>query len=161
MLEGYRLLRQPGLSQRPIAVVIETDLTHATCTQPAEQGCRVLINLDPAALGATVLVCENHDHVIPVEELLRLAAVGLPNITDVRAPAHDAFVTLIHGRVEHSLGEVQAYSRIEQVSELASPRDQGTAHDLHVRLRHRLPPRLGKPFGGCAGLLYVGAVRNP
>src|SRR5205823_10795849 len=33
-------------------------------------------------------------------------------------------------------------------------------HEVQV-LRHRLPPRLGKPFGGSPGPLYVSAVRNP
>src|SRR6516225_7713633 len=31
---------------------------------------------------------------------------------------------------------------------------------LTVILRHRLPPLLGEPFGGCAGLIYVGVARE-
>src|SRR5207253_2187544 len=112
------LLRQPGISQRPLAIVVQADLTYPTRAQPAQQRCGVLINLDAAALCATALACEDHDHLAAVEELLRLAAIGLPNIADIRAPAHDAFVTLVHGRVEHALGEVEAHGRIEHFGEL-------------------------------------------
>ena len=83
--------------------MVQADFTHPTRTQPAQQRCGVLIHLDAAALGATALACEDHDHLVAVEELLRLAAVRLPNIADVRAPAHNTFVTLIDGWVEHAL----------------------------------------------------------
>src|SRR5437899_3948722 len=35
------------------------------------------------------------------------------------------------------------------------------AHQLHVPLRHRLPPFLGKPFGGSTGLVDVLVRRSP
>jgi len=88
----------------PLAVVVEADFTHPTRAQPAQQSCGTLIDLDPAALGASALAREDHDHLITVEQLLRLAAVEVPDIADVRAPAHDALVTVVHSRVEHPLG---------------------------------------------------------
>jgi hypothetical protein len=136
----HRLLPQPGVSQRPLAVVVQADLTYSTRAQPAQQRCGVLLNLDAAALGTTALACKDHNHLIAVEELLRLAPIGLPNIADVGAPAHDAFVTLIDGRVEHALGEVKAHGRIEQVGELAPPRDQRAAHYRHVLVRDTPSP---------------------
>src|SRR5262245_43090133 len=50
---------------------------------------------------------------------------------------------------------------------VASPRTNRTGRtspssssSVTVILRHRLPPLLGKPFGGCAGLVYVGVGRD-
>src|SRR5204863_4644254 len=105
VLLRHRLLLDASISQCPLAIVVKADLTHAIRTEPAEQRGRPLLNLDAAPLAAPGLLCEDHDQLGTLEELLRFAAVGLPSLADIRSPLHDALVSLVYGRVEHALGE--------------------------------------------------------
>src|SRR5437762_3014428 len=90
---AHRLLRQACVLQCPVAVMVETELAHPTRTQPAQQRGWTLVNLDAAALGVTALSREHHDHFVAVEEPLRLAAIGLPDISDLGAPKKESLVT--------------------------------------------------------------------
>jgi hypothetical protein len=102
--------------------MVETELAHPTRTQPAQQRGWALVNFDAAALGVTALSREHHDHFVAVEEPLRLAAIGLPDLSDLGAPKKESLVTLIDGRVEYTLGEVKTYGRVDQLLELAPAR---------------------------------------
>jgi hypothetical protein len=55
VLLRHRLIRQPGIAQRLLAIAVETELTDAITVQPAQQR-QALLNVDSAALSATVLV---------------------------------------------------------------------------------------------------------
>jgi hypothetical protein len=88
----------------------------------------VSIDLHAATPATTTLARGYYYYLVAAGELLWFHLVGLPNVVDVRAPAHDALVTLVYVRVEHAIGQVEAHGRIEQVGEqvrsLTSPRGQ-------------------------------------
>jgi hypothetical protein len=106
------------------------------------------------------LAKRDDDEIASVEELLRFACKTNPQIVQFGEPGCYSIEAAMHGR----LGNVLAFPPLD----VGIARAEGSGHvasvpcficppdDLHVLLRHRLPPLLGEPFGGCAGLVDVG-----
>jgi hypothetical protein len=117
------LVRQPRVPEGSGPVVIQANLPHPTSRQPVQQRGRA-IDFNATTLAASTLTREDDNHIVTIQVLLRFGAVEIPNIADLRAPAHDAFVTLINRRVEHPLREVETNLRIENLLELAPARRQ-------------------------------------
>src|SRR5262249_28076171 len=120
---------------------------------------------DPVA-PSQVSDVRNDDQVASLNEAVRLYHDPLEGFVVLGPESQGFLYPSIHAReraprcgpVQLEIGVVE---RPQSVNVTPTVGAEAAAHDLHVLRRHRLPPLLGEPFGGSAGLVDVEVGRVP
>jgi ketosteroid isomerase-like protein len=125
------------------------------------------IDQSTAARSASLDPAENKNLVAAeIAKILPDHAVLIPSVVDLTNVRFDALAPPQNTAADSHRHRREPFDilvhALQDGIEIATV--EGIYHplgDLHLRLRHRLPPRLGKPLGGCAALVDVGVRDDP